>query len=175
MAAQPKKSPPARPSAPRGKRSEFTWQLRGILAGVAILGAIIYSLLLHWRGTGWIAANASSIQISAAVSWVLFGGLLLAVTRGMPTIFAWVDACLMTMTVGMGVLMVAPLGVLLVGDSFGTEAHLGVLILANLAMAGVFIARASRLKLDFLRAAGLWFGVMNGVFGLILLLLTLLP
>lgn len=175
MPAPPSKSARRPTPQPRRKKNEFSWQTRAILAGATLLGAVIYALLLHWRGTGWIAENAASLQISAAVSWVLFGGLVLAVTRGLPSVMAWVDACLMTMVVGMGVLMVAPLGVLLVGEAFATEAHLGVLILANLAMAGVFLARASRLKLDFLRAAGLWFGVMNGVFGLILLLLTLLP
>jgi hypothetical protein len=48
--------------------------------------------------------------------------------------------------------------------------HLGILLLADVSMAGYFVTQARRLTMPATTAVVLWVGVLNGAFALLLLL-----
>jgi hypothetical protein len=141
----------------------LNWSHRVLLAGVAFAGSAVYA----WSFAGvpqhdeWLPV-AGAIGIAAGVSWVLFGVILLAFTRCRPSVMAWADACLVTMATGIAVKLTTVIANFVSPPN--AWFHLAVLMAANFVMAFVFIARAQRLGLRPLRAAGLWFCVLNGLF-----------
>lgn len=145
----------------------LNWPYRLLLTCVAFAGSAIYA----WSFTHapqreqWLPV-ASAVGIAAGVSWVLFGLLLLAVTRTKPSLLAWTDACLVTMAAGMTIKMTTVAANLI--SPPGASFHFAVLLTANLVMAGVFIWRANRLAMRPLLAAGLWFGALNGIFTVVM-------
>ncbi|MGC3957882.1 MAG: hypothetical protein QM813_08030 [Verrucomicrobiota bacterium] len=145
----------------------LNWPYRLLLAGVAFGGSALYAWSFAHvpQREQWLPI-ASAIGIAAGISWVLFGLLLLAVTRTRPSMLAWVDACLLTMAAGMTIKMTAVTANLILPP--GASFHLAVLLTANLAMAGVFIWRAHQLAMRPLLAAALWFGALNGIFAIVL-------
>src|SRR6478736_4618270 len=135
---------PQRPSYWLIESTTLTWPYRLLLTCAAFAGSAIYA----WSFTHvpqreqWLPA-ASAVGIAAGVSWVLFGLLLLAITRTRPSIWAWADACLVTMAAGMTIKITT--------------------VAAN------FIWRANRLAMRPILAAGLWFGALNGIFAVVML------
>ena len=146
----------------------LNWSRRLLLCGVAFSGSAVYA----WSFAGvpqreqWLPV-ASAIGIAAGVSWVLLGIVLLTVTRCRPSVMAWADVCLVTMAVGIAMKMTAVFANFVSTPS--ASFHLAVLMAANLVMACVFICRARRLGLRPLLATGLWFGVLNGLFAVVML------
>lgn len=164
---------PSNPPALRYWLIESTtlnWPHRLLLTCVAFAGSAIYagSFAPVPQREQWMPV-ASGVGIAAGVSWVLFGLLLLAVTRCQPSVLAWADACLVTMAAGIAVKMTT------VAANFisppGAWFHIVVLLIANLTMATIFIWRAQRLAMRPLLAAGLWFGALNGCFVVVMLAL----
>lgn len=147
--------------------TRLNWPYRLLLTGVAFAGSAIYawSFAHVAQREQWLPV-ASAIGIAAGVSWVLFGLLLLAVTRAKPSMLAWADACLVTMTAGMTIKTTTVVANII--SPPGASFHLAVLLTANLVMAGVFIWRAKRLAVRPLLAAGLWFGTLNGIFAVVM-------
>ena len=143
------------------------WRWRVLLALVAFGGSTVYALSFANvpERVRWLPV-ATAIGIAAGVSWVLFGLVLLVVTRWRPSVWHWADACLRTMACGMAVKMSA-----VVANLVGVPSawfHLGVLLVANLVMAAVFVWQARRLGMRLGTGLGLWFGALNGVFALVL-------
>lgn len=145
----------------------LNWPQRLLLTCVAFGGSAIYawSFAHAPQREQWLPV-ASAVGIAAGVSWVLFGLLLLTVTRTKPSVLAWADACLVTMAAGMTIKMTTVVANLI--SPPGAWFHLAVLMTANLTMAGVFIWRASWLAMHPLLAAGLWFGALNGIFTVVM-------
>jgi hypothetical protein len=145
----------------------LNWPYRLLLTCVAFTGSTLYawSFASVPQREQWLPV-ASAVGIAAGVSWVLFGLLLLALTRAKPSMLAWADACLVTMAAGMTIKMTTVAANLI--SPPGASFHIAVLMTANLAMAAVFIWRANRLALRPLLAAGLWFGALNGIFAVVM-------
>jgi hypothetical protein len=114
---------------------------------------------------------ASAVGLAAAVSWFVFGAVLLIVTGARPSITAWVDVCLRTMAIGMVILSIGtaaniffaqlPLAALLV-------IQLAALGASNVVMCTVFVARARRLGLPPAAAVTFWLVGLNATFAAIL-------
>ncbi len=152
--------------------------MRTLLTAVAFVGSTLYALSF-WLvyGGDKVTAMAWAVGASAGGSWIIFGLVLLGVTRCRPSVMAWADACLLTMSAGMAtktLSMALNLGAYLVRS--GAEVtpvpmplHYAVLASANLIMAVVFIRRARRLGLSAPKAAAMWFVVLNGLFVVIIM------
>lgn len=163
----PKPSNAQTPSYWLIESTKLYWPYRLLLTGVAFAGSAIYAWSFAHvpQREQWLPV-ASAVGIAAGVSWVLFGLLLLTVTRARPSVWAWADACLVTMAAGMTIKMTTVAANLI--SPPGASFHLAVLMTANLVMAGVFIWCAKRLAMRPLLAAGLWFGVLNGIFAVMM-------
>jgi len=125
------------------------------------------------------AARAWGVRlaIAAGLSWPVFGLALLR-AGGPGEIWAWVDVCLRTMARGMVILSIATAinlvlaaaGMRAGGTGF-FAAHLGLLFTSDVTMATYFVREATRFGLSPRIALALWVGVLNGMFGLSLVLL----
>ena len=145
----------------------LTWPRRTLLTAVAFGGSTLYALSFANvpERARWLPI-AAAIGIAAGVSWIVFGLVLLGVTRRRPSIWHWADVCLRTMAVGMTIKMTTVLANLVAPPGAGF--HLAVLLVANLTMAGMFVAQARPLGVSLRAGLGLWFGVLNGVFAVVL-------
>ena len=145
----------------------LTWPRRFLLTAVAFGGSTLYALSFANvpERARWLPI-AAAIGIAAGVSWIVFGLVLLGVTRRRPSIWHWADVCLRTMAVGMTIKMTTVLANLVAPPTAGF--HLAVLVAANLAMAAMFAGQARPLGVSVRAALALWFGVLNGVFAVVL-------
>ena len=156
----------------------FSWPRRLLLGYVAIAGTALYAAsfaLVEDREN--LAPIAQAIGIAAGVSWPVFGLILLLITRCRPGVLVWVDACLVTMSAGIGLLMLSTLlnlGVFVLNFSHGVlmPLHLAILLAADTAMALVFVRRSRSLGLNWAQALVLWVIALNGVFAGVLILLN---
>ena len=147
--------------------NRLTWPRRILLTAVAFGGSTLYALSFANvpERARWLPV-AAAIGIAAGVSWIVFGLVLLGVTGRRPSVWHWADACLRTMAVGMTIKMTTVLANLVAPPAAGF--HLAVLVVANLAMAAMFVAQARLLGVGLRAGLGLWFGVLNGVFVVVL-------
>jgi uncharacterized protein DUF4166/DoxX-like protein len=150
---------------------EGTFKSRLALSALAIAGTAAYAASFE-SGTVSDAAAAwgARVGVAAGCSWPVFG--LALVARGGPRRgWDWFDACLRTMAVGIAVLSLATLSNLAtLPSSAFLDAPLGILLLADVSMAGYFVRQARRLAMPPTTAVALWIGVLNGAFLLLLLL-----
>jgi hypothetical protein len=147
-------------------------------ASFAVLGTFAYSE--SFRAVGVLMGKlAAMIGLSAGLSWIGFGALLALCTRHRISVQAWFDACLRTMVIGNGVLLVtvilnigrsveagpSPLPVLC--EAWGwILAHGAVLLAADGLMCRKFVAEALALSVGRGRALLLWVGGLHGFFAL---------
>ncbi|GDY21986.1 hypothetical protein LBMAG56_33330 [Verrucomicrobiota bacterium] len=155
------------PSASESESHLLTWPRRILLTAVAFGGSSIYALSFAHapERARWLPV-AAAIGVAAGVSWIVFGLVLLGVTGRRPSVWHWADACLRTMAVGMTIKMTTVVANLVAPTAAGF--HLAVLVAANLAMAAMFVAQARPLGVSVRAALALWFGVLNGVFAIVL-------
>lgn len=139
------------------------WAFRVALGSAAIIGSAAYEWSFR---SGPFAALARPIAIAAGVSWAVFGGVLLAVTRSRPSVLAWADACLVTMGAGIGVLAVSVLANLAGASS--AVLHGCVLLASNGLMCLTFAQVALSSGLSRRTAVLLWIAVLDGVFAVLL-------
>jgi len=153
-------------------------------------GARVALFLFAFMGTAAYAASFGAamitdaarawgvrLAIAAGLSWPVFGLALLR-AGGPGEIWAWVDVCLRTMARGMVILSIATAinlvlaaaGMRAGGTGF-FAAHLGLLFTSDVTMATYFVREATRFGLSPRIALALWVGVLNGMFGLSLVLL----
>lgn len=159
---------------PESQDGFLVWPLRFVLGVFAFGGAAIHAASFYaGPTTARLAGLAEVVQISAGVSWCVFGVVLLAVTRRRPSVFFWADVCLVAMGYGMAVLM---LGAMLnfVSEwssslSIRTIANLQVTIVlaSNVVMGAIFISLGRRGGLSFATAIWLWVVGLNGVFAVV--------
>lgn len=136
------------------------WGLRVLLGAVALGGSALYAA--SFQESLDVARLAGLVALGAGVSWLVFGAALLALTRARPSVLEWADACLVTMAVGIGALLLSVL--LNVGGRGSASAHVGVIALSNVSMAAVFVARARRLGLGPGPALALWVLALDAPF-----------
>jgi hypothetical protein len=157
-------------------KHSLLWRSRMLLVASAFLATAVYAGSFFMLGPAQRLTNiATDIAISSGIAWIGFGSVLLMAARKRPSVIAWVDACLVTMLVGNGVLFLSVLVNLIFG-LFATHikamalapAHAVILLIADGFMMVSFIYRARNLGMRPLIAALLWVVVLNGFFGLLL-------
>jgi hypothetical protein len=149
---------------------------RAALMAVAFGGSAVYALSFAGApGAQRWAGHAMAVGVAAGSAWILFGVLLIAVTRGRPSGVSWMDACLATMAVGIAVKMLG-VGLNLVwswNDSIAPRAanllfiHLAILACADVAMGARFCAESRARGVSLRTALALWVA-LNFVFGVLL-------
>jgi hypothetical protein len=163
-------------TAARSPNYSLTWLSRSLLVASAFLATAVYAGSFFMLGPAQRLTNlATDIAISSGIAWIGFGCVLLMVTRKRPSVLAWVDACLLTMLVGNGVLLLSVLVNVIFG-LFATHikamalapAHAIILFIANGFMMVSFIYRTRNLGMRPWIAALLWVVVLNGFFALLL-------
>jgi hypothetical protein len=174
---------------------DLSWPVRILLGLAAFLLTAVYtaSFLLDGESAAYYGRAALQVGVAAGVSWLLFGGVLLAITRLLPGCLAWADACLVTMLPGNVILLLsAALNLLLFLQSRtgrtpmialpGTDTvvsasvtlssessiHLLILLLADAVMCFTFVRQAKRLEVAWPLALFLWVVVQNGIFAVFL-------
>lgn len=157
----------------------LSWPARFLLAFISFAGTAVYAgsfALAGYREK--LMPVAVAVGIASAISWPVFGLVLLMVTRSRPSILAWVDTCLVAQNIGIAVLMLSALVNLIfyasgasVSDYTSTFVHTIILLAADTVMAAIFVRRASRIALSRAKALALWIIVLNGIFVLLLALM----
>ena len=103
----------------------------------------------------------------------MFGATLMAVTRGRPSVWSWMDACLVPIAWGIGVKMVAVainLGLAQLDFTHRVPlggVHAAVLLTADLVMGTLFVQEARRRGVLAREGVMLWVA-LNGYFALLL-------
>ncbi len=115
---------------------------------------------------------AAAVGISAGLSWLLFGLLLLIVGRGGISLLSWMDGCLTTMSWGVGVKMVGV--VVNLSGLGGADRGLWIvqsmlLVVADIVMGFVFVEQGRLRGVRRVAAISLW------IFGLNVFMAILLP
>ena len=155
----------------------LAWRRRLLLAAVAVSGTAAYSASFRTLPPARemaLSAAADAVGAAAAVSWLVFGCLLL-IAHQRPAPLAWADACLRAMAAGVAVLACgAALNVCAApraraGLILLPVAHGLVLAAANVVMAVVFCREARRLGVRPPAALLTWAVGLDGVFALVLL------
>ena len=149
-----------------GGWEESPWKLWGVLAFIAVVGSLIYgaTIALVLPAGGWGYA-AFALAASAGAGWILFGSVLLGITRNPAPLVA--HACMVTMMFGEAVLELGVLANVAMGWLLGTPAgtalavNIGVVGLANVAMLAVLAAQLRQLHVSPALTAALWFGILN--------------
>ena len=150
--------------------------MRAALVAVAFGGSAVYALSFAGvSGAHRYAAHAAAVGIAAGLSWILFGLLLITVTRARPSIVSWMDACLATMAVGIAIKMIAVAlnFVWSWNDSIAPRGahlvfiHLAILACADVAMGARFCAETRARGVSLRAALALWLAI-NFVFGVLL-------
>ena len=153
------------------------------LGTVSIIGTILYAAsfaLCDSRHT--LASLAAAVGVAAAVAWIGFG-LLIGVAAGSRAVGTWVDACLRTQAVGIGVLILAAAAnatFFASADWLGSKpmfpvfvvVHAGLLLLADALMGAYFVTAAQARGLSWPRALAAWVLGLNGVFAIVLAILV---
>ena len=149
-------------------RAELTWRTRIALALVAFSGSTLYAWSFSHFAKNFVPL-ATAVGLTAGVSWMCFGLLLLLVTKLQVKATLLADVCLRAMAVGIAIKMTSVLLnlVTFVPLSF----HCGVLVVANLAMAAIFSRGAGCVGVRLRDALLLWFVGLNGIFSLTLFVL----
>lgn len=157
----------------------LSWPARFLLGFISFVGTAVYAAsfaLIEFRER--LMPLAVAVGIASAISWIVFGAVLLVVTRSRPSLLAWVDTCLVTQNMGIAVLMLSALVNLIfyatgasLSDSASALVHTIILISADIVMAIVFVRRAVRIALSRATALALWIVVINGVFALLVALM----
>lgn len=150
------------------------------LGAVAFLGTAIYAASFLPNKTGHpMAAYATGVGISAAVSWLILGTALLILSRSTPgRLQLWFDTCLISMAYGEAILLLAALVNLLsiVSPEYAAKpslgVHLALLLTADTVMAACFVTRARRFGVPPKTSLALWILVLNGSFALLMLALA---
>jgi hypothetical protein len=150
----------------------LTFRDRAALAVSVVAVAAMYVLSFDLlRRLRWQGLAALGIVTAAALAWLVFVPLLLAVTRARAAPARWLDACLRTMGAGNGVLVLAViLNVAAVAFQFPRRAvvdalplaHGALLLLADLVMGATFLRQARALGVSPARAVALWLVGFNG-------------
>ena len=153
---------------------------RAALVALAFLGSAAYAIsfagavdLRQWT------AHAAAVGVAAGLSWIAFGVLLIAVTGGRPSVVSWMDACLRTMAVGIGIKMAAVALNLVWWMNEGitprtaelVAIHLAILASADVAMGARFCFECALRGVSVSRAIALWVS-LNFVFGVLLFLFS---
>lgn len=138
------------------------WRLWAALAFIAVAGSLLYggSLALALPAAGGFGHAAVELAVSAGAGWVLFGMVLLGISRRPAAHVA--HACLVAMMFGEAVLELGVIANLLLRDFPGTLAlNITVVALSNLVMLGVLVAQLRALGIRPALAVALWFGILN--------------
>lgn len=150
--------------------------MRGALIALAFAGSAAYAL--SFAGAADVqrwTAHAAAVGIAAGISWIVFGVLLITFTSARPSVISWMDACLLTIAVGMAIKMIA-VAMNLVwwwSDAFAPRAahlaviHLAILFCADAAMCARFCVESAARGVSMRTAAALWIA-LNFVFGVLL-------
>jgi hypothetical protein len=149
---------------------------RAALAAVAFAGSAVYALSFAGAaGAQRYASHAAAVGVAAGLSWIIFGVLLIAATRGRPSVASWIDACLATMAVGIAIKMIGVVLNLVWGwnESIAPRAaqlvfvHLAILACADVAMGARFCFECRARGVSLRAALALWLAI-NLVFGVLL-------
>jgi hypothetical protein len=150
---------------------------RVALVLVALLGTAAYgaSFVVGTISNGaWVWSTR--VALASGLSWPVFGIALLGARRA-GGVWEWFDICLRTMALGIAVLSFASVANLAMaatalsrGSTAFVAAHLALLLVADVSMAVYFARKALRLGMPLSMSVGLWVGVLNGAFALVLVL-----
>jgi len=144
-------------------------QTRSLLTRWALLTSIVFAgsawygaSVAHALGIGYSRGGLWLIA-STGLSWCIFGPLLIAVTRR--TVAQCVDACLINMTAGIGILAVGGIVNLSMTGAHGFDAvtfNQGWVGLSNIVMAAVIVHRFSLLNVAWYRTLAVWVLGLDG-------------
>ena len=158
-------------------RSPLSGSARVALVLVALIGTAAYgaSFVVGTISNGaWVWSTR--VALASGLSWPVFGLALLGARRA-GGVWEWFDICLRTMALGIAVLSfpsVANLAMAATALSRGSTAfvaaHLALLLVADVSMAVYFARKALRLGMPLSMSVGLWVGVLNGAFAVLLVI-----
>jgi hypothetical protein len=131
------------------------------LSGVAVVGSMIFGASLShrlpalefWKAAVWLTIGAGS-------AWLVFGPLLLVVTR--IRLFAAIDACLVTMAWGEAVLVTGSLGNWWGLPVSPVPYNIGVVAVSNVVMCTVLARQLAPLGVPFWKTVATWILGLNG-------------
>jgi hypothetical protein len=157
----------------------FSWPARTLFGLIAFAGTAVYAASFGtFEQSERVLLIARSVGVSSGISWVAFGIVLLGATRCRPSVLAWADACLRAQVAGIAVLMTSVLLNLIslasgsfllpTGGAFRTV-HVGIILIADVLMATLFVRHARRLGMKPMVALVLWVFILNGFFILFLI------
>jgi hypothetical protein len=147
----------------------LTIQSRIGLGLLAFAGSAVYAASFIRAADARLISAMACVGIAAGISWVIFGLILLAVTRGRVSVVDWVDTCLVVMALGIAIKMTG-VAANLVSPRTSLAAHISILVAADLAMGTLFVIRAMRLAVRAGEAVACWL-ILNALFISVLLLL----
>lgn len=154
---------------------------RAGLAAWAFIGTALHAgSFALLEDAGRLLPIATGIGLSAGLSWLVMGVVVLGFVRGDRARLArWFDTCLVAMGVGECLLVgAAGLNAVVAAlrspdePEFMLSVHVAILVAADAAMAGVFAWRARKSGEKLASAAILWVVVLNGSFALFMVLLA---
>ena len=136
-------------------------RLWGLLAFLAVAGSLLYgaSLVLALPAGSWSYA-ALALASSAGLAWVLFGIVLVGITRKPAAHLA--HASLVAMMFGEAVLELGVIANFLLRDFAGALAlNVAIVALSNIVMLAVLIAQLRVIGIRPATVAALWVGILN--------------
>jgi hypothetical protein len=163
-------------AAPGANRSRAIVPRRIALGIAAFLGTAIYVASVMRLENDELSRFALRLGLSAAISWVIFGGILCLVVRRVRPI-EWADVCLGAM--GIGVLLLIACAAM----NLGLTPHLQPpgkieearqfqvigLFCADVSMGAWFVTRSARKGIPASTALWAWVFGLNGVFALLMI------
>jgi hypothetical protein len=144
--------------------------LLGLLACVGTVGFVL-SFRLSQQQAQWLPLIVI-LGAAAGLSWLVFGPVLVMATRGRASILSWMDACLITMTLGIAIKTCGILLNLIASAghvSIAIHIHLAILLLADLAMGALFCRQALARGVKPVPAIALWL-TLNAIFASFILI-----
>jgi hypothetical protein len=154
-------------AAGHARQRYVPYRLWGTLSATALGGSLLFGAALGVSFPAWRAGRGAAwLALSAGLSWLLFGPLLVRVTRH--GLLTCAHACLVTMAYGEMVL--APGAALLWlraswPDLFPLSPAMwgaGLVGVSNVVMAAVFAAQLTALRVSLGRALACWLVALDG-------------
>lgn len=154
-------------AAGHARRRYVPHRLWVALGAIALGGSLLFGAALGTSSPAWRAGRGAAwLALSAGLSWLLFGPLLVLVTRR--GVLTCAHACLVTMAYGEMVLVPGAAllwlraswpGLVSLSPAVWSAGLVGV---SNVAMAAVFAAQMSALRVPLWRSLACWLVALDG-------------
>ncbi|HEU5439433.1 MAG TPA: hypothetical protein VFU88_09095 [Ktedonobacterales bacterium] len=154
-------------AAGHGRWRSVPYRLWGTLSAIALGGSLLFGAALGVSFPAWRAGRGAAwLALSAGLSWLLFGPLLVRVTRH--GLLTCAHACLVTMAYGEMVLVPGAALLWLRASWPGLFPlppaiwGVGLVGVSNLVMAALFAVQMSALQVPLRRSLACWLVALDG-------------